>query len=477
MTHAVNEDTFRLLVAGEETPIVSTYSAVAGVFEVPAQFSMMVGHTGLLKELLHNYCEYTPFELLINDVKVMQGEIEELTGPSGNATQLRVSGSDRLARLTGSELDSDRSFSEVSFADLTTIALAEVGLDDVIVVPSNLANRKAITGKSKVTEVVKASQESTETELAETVQKRTKTVLNSLTMEAGTTWWDFLSAQYQRGGLFLWADVFGGFVLGQPDGKQEPLYRIVRRRSGKGDESGEVTFLGQPEFRRSVRQRYSEFQVQGRKGSGANGRGFAQDTIYDEEMIALLNPLEADRANGGKRKKVKIYRDDKIKAPAQATFLALRKMSEARRNGLSLSYTVSGHTVNAISGGGRLVWQPDTVVHVVDEELGIDGPMYLDSCDYSRAPKCTTRLNLMRCEDLLFGEEALLDPPRLASKKGLVRPAPPEKFNPRWILSPNWGLLQVGNTGFTKDEAPRADGSIGNMIVTGELPPPTGFFR
>jgi hypothetical protein len=462
MAHAVNDDKFRLLVDGKDTPIVSTYSANAGVFEVPAQFEMSVGHTGLLTELLHNYCEYTPFELFVNDVKVMEGEIDELTGPQGNATQLKIVGLDRLARLTSTELDSDRSFAEVSFADLTEIALAEVGLRNVSVVSSNLANRKAITGKSKVTETVKPTEESTETELAETVQKRTKTVLNSLVIEAGTTWWDFLSTQYARGGLFLWADVFGGFVLGQPNGKQEPICRLIRRRGGSG-EAGEVTFLGQPEFRRCTRQRYSEFHVQGRKGSGADGRGFAQDTVFDPEMIALLNPLEADRANGGKRKKVKIYRDDKIKAPAQATFLALRKMAESRRNGLSLSYNVSGHTVSAISGGGRLVWQPDTVVHVVDEELGIDGPMYLESCSYARAPKSTTRLSLMRCEDLLFGEEDLLNPPRLASKKGLVRMGRTEVFRPKWTKNPNWGGLPTLSdpNGFDSDRIITPEGIVG----------------
>jgi prophage tail gpP-like protein len=439
MGHAVNEDRFRLLVDGQDVPICSSYAVDTGVFEVPGKFEMQVGHTGLLTELLHNYCEHTPFELLVNDVKVMQGEIDTLASAGGAGTELRITGRDRLARLFDTELHSDRTFSEASFGDLLEIALADVGLGDVSVVSSNLANRKAITGKYKVTEVVNPSEESTDTEIAETIQTRTKTVTKSLVMEAGTSWWEFLVTQFQRAGLFLWADVFGGFVLGQPNGKQPPLYRLVRRRSGKG-EQGDVNFIGQPEFQRTVVPRFSEFHVTGRKGSGEDGRGKAFSRQIDEEMVALLNPNEGDRANGGKRKRIKIHRDDKIKTPAQATFLALRKLAESRRNGFSLAYTIAGHTLQALTGGGRLVLQPETVIHVVDEELGIDAPMYIDGCRYPRGPQCTTRLHLTRCEDLLFGEEDLFAVPP-AAKKGLVRMGRTEVFRPKWVKDPNWGDL------------------------------------
>lgn len=439
MGHAVNEDRFRLLVDGQDVPICSSYECNASVFEVPAQFSMTVGHTGLLSDLIHNYCEGTPFELYVNDVRVMQGEVDEVKGAGGDGTQLIVSGRDRLARIYDSEVDSDRTFSNVTFTDITEAAMADVGFGDVSLVSSNLANRKAITGTYKVSAVTPPSQESTDEQLGQTVEKRTKTVHKTLAIEAGTTWWEFLVTQYQRGGLFLWADVFGGFVLGQPNGKQEPLYRLVRRRTGKGEE-GDVNFIGQPEFSRSIRPRYSEFHVMGRKGSGTNGRDFAFKRQIDEEVVALLNPNPADRKDGGKRKKIKVYRDDKLKTPEQAAFLALRKMAQSRRDGFNLSYTIAGHTLPALRGGGRLVLQPDTVIHVVDEELGIDMPMYLGTGNYPRGPQCTTKLTLTRCEDLLFGDEDLLAPVPV-KKAGLVRMGRTEVFRPKWIKDPNWGNL------------------------------------
>lgn len=292
------------------------------------------------------------------------------------------------------------------------------------------------------------SQDSTDTELEQTVLTRTKTVHHSLALETGTTYWDFLFTQFQRGGLFLWADSFGGFVLSQPNGKQAPIYRLVYRRDGKGGESGDVNVVGRPTFRRSAIPRYSEYHVMGRRGSGASGsgRGQAFSRQIDQEVVALLNPNPADRADGGKIKKVKTFKDNKVKTPAQAAFLALRKMADARRKSLTLKYPIAGHTLPALTGGGRLVVQHDTVVHLIDEDLGIDGPMYIADVQYSRLPKSSAVLELMRCEDLLFGEEDLLTPPRTVSKKGAVRIGRTEVFRPQWVKDPNWGNLPTLRT-------------------------------
>lgn len=447
MGHPVNEDRFRLLVDGAEVALAKTYSVNASVFSVPAQFSMVVGHNGLLSSLLVGFAETTPFELYVNDVRVMVGEIDDHAAVGNDETALRVSGRDRLARLIKSKVPGDRQFKDCTFTDLVTEALKDVGLGDIKVTPSNLANRKAITGKYKVSELVNPATDSTDTTIAESVEKRTKTVHKSLVIEAGNTWWEFLQPQFQRGGLFLWANVFGGFVLGQPNGKQPPSYRILRRSTGKG-ESGDVTILGQPEFHRSTRGRYSEFTIQGRKGSGKDGRGFAQATKYDDEMIALLNPEQEDRANGGKRKEREFHKDDKVKTPEQAAFLAIRKMAESRRNAFTLRYTVSGHTAQAYSGGGRLVWQPDTTVHVIDEVLGIDEVMYVDDVDYDRAPKSTCKISVMRCEDLLYGEEDLLAPePKRPVKTALKPKVIEEEFEATfWQKNPNWGSLPTLET-------------------------------
>lgn len=453
-----NEDRFRLLVAGEEVPIASSYTVLAGVFDVPSQFDMQVGHTTLLAELVEAYAGFTPFELYVNDVRVMQGEIDDHDGGTGDATELKVSGRDRLARLVDTDVAADRSFEEVTFSDLVEAALGDVGLGDVSVFSSNLANRKAITGKYKVNELVKPSEESTETELGDTVQKRTKTVHKSLVIEAGTSWWDFLTAQFQRGGLFLWSDVTGGFVLGQPNGKQPPSYRIVRRASGQSAR-GEVTVLGQPEFKKSFRGRHSHYYVEGRKGSGANGRDFARAVKVDDEMVRLLNPDPADQANGGKRRRNKFYRDDKVKTPEQAAFLALRKMAQARRSGFTLKYTISGHTLPSIGGVASLVVAPDTTVHVVDEILGIDEVMYVDDCRYTRgvAARGITQISVMRTDDLLFGDEDLLAPAPQRKAKSVTKSQPKPADAPKidWEEKKRRAAEEFARRNFAPQQGPR----------------------
>lgn len=442
---AVNSETFRLVLAGVEVPIASNYTVHAGVLDVPAAFEMTVGHAGLMADLIDAFPAFTPFELYVGDVRVQTGETDGFAPAGSQGTELTLRGRDMLKWLVDKQIHSDRTFSEKTYLQLTEIALEEVGLGDSIIIASNTANRKAITGSQSVKELAPVTTEETQTEAGTTDGGR-KIVYKTLKGEHGTKWWDFLSEQYRRAGLFLWAAVDGSFVLSRPNGEQLPLYRILRRRGGT-NEPHEVTVVGQPQFNFDATQRYTECRVTGRGGGGKEGRGIVSARHFDNEMIALLNPNEGDRADGGKRKKELFIKDDKVRTNEQAAFLARRKIAESRRNGWSLSYTVVGHTAPAMLGGGRAIWAPDTVVHVVDDELGIDGPMYVESCVYKRSPQTTTELNLMRIEDLVFAEEDVDNPPKLARKKGVanVRVGKTEAFRveAQWQVSPTWGGLPV----------------------------------
>jgi hypothetical protein len=69
-----------------------------------------------------------------------------------------------------------------------------------------------------------------------------------------------------------------------------------------------------------------------------------------------------------------------------------------------------------------VIWQPDTVVDVVDDELGVEGPMYVESVKFRRTPHTETELHLMRIEDLEFAEEApdAKKKPKLVARPGVV---------------------------------------------------------
>lgn len=451
------------MLDGHEVPIASEYTVHAGVLEVPAAFEMTVGHASIAAELADLFPAFTPFQLYVGDTVVQTGETDGYATTGSKGSEVKLYGRDMLKWLVDTELPHDRTFAEKTFLQLTEMALAAVGLGGRAVATDNTANRKAITGTTKV----RTTTEETQTDVA--TQGATRTVHKKIEAEIGTPWWDFLAEQYRRAGLFLWATVDGGFALARPNGSQVPLYRILRRRGGTS-EPGEVTVLGQPEFSFDAVRRYTECHVTGRAGGGIDGRGQVRGQAFDREMFELLNPggdydrfvALASKAKltgseqsefSGLRRKAHYVKDDKVQTREQAGFLARRKIAESRRNGWSLSYTVSGHTAPALAGGGRAIWAPDTVVHVVDDELGIDGPMYVESCVYERKPFTTTKLKLMRVEDLVFAEEDIDNPPKLQRKRGVanVRVGKTDVYRVQamWRSDPNvWGglPLQVRDT-------------------------------
>src|SRR5690606_29193357 len=194
-----------------------------------------------------------------------------------------------------------------------------------------------------------------------------------------------------------------------------------------------------PSYKVDVRTRYSEILVLGRYGGGKDGRGRVIGRAIDDEIVALLNPNEADRADGGKRKKPFVVHDKHVATIEQANFLAKRRLAETRRQSFTLDYKVAGHTTDALSGNKRLIWQPDTVVFVEDEELGINEPMYITNCKYSRTPQTNTVISVIRPSYLVFAEEDFdrVPPvPKPAVRKGTF-------WRPEWVEDPRVGNLKV----------------------------------
>lgn len=433
----VNDETFRLILDGQEVPIASSYQVRTGVFSVPASFTMKVGHSGVINDLIARYPEFTPFQLMVGDVLIQTGETDRLELVGGDGSEVNLTGRDMLKWVVDSYLDSDRTFGEKTFLELVQLCLRELGLTNAVIATDNIANRKAYFTTS-VREIV------TQEDLAEIDRQIAAGTITTwdgpkvtkvengkpLRADIGTTWWEFIKGQLRRAGLFLWATRDGNFVLSKPDASQDPIYRIIRRR---GKTAGDVTVIGQPKYWRDATKRYTECQVYGRAGGGKDGRGRISGRFIDQEMVEILNPNEADQADGGKRKKPMILYDKVIRTTKQAEFLAKRKIAESRREGFHLSYRLAGHMAPALAGGGYLVWQPDTVVHVYDEELGIDSPMYLESVGYSRIPHTTTDVTLLRPGDLMFAEEDLTLP---AVKSPRVRQGRTEKFE--WRKGPGY---------------------------------------
>jgi prophage tail gpP-like protein len=295
-------------------------------------------------------------------------------------------GRGHLKRLLMRCVTTEVQLKDTTYPALVTHALSECGLRDHLLQTSNAANRKIRSG----VHVLARIEPRTLDEIIASPTSGGKTI-QTVQAKLGENWWQLVKSKLDRAGLFLWDDAEGNFVLSQPNGHQSPTYRVVRWR-GKNPNAVNAT---RSSYKNDTSHRHSEVIVRSRTGGKEYGRRNVVGRFDDPEMRALGydNPL--------------VLRDTKATSPEEAEFLARRRLAEERREGWRLVYTVAGHTTSSlVAGGGRAVWTPDTVVEVKDDEYGIDGVFYLESCVYRADPVSTeTTLRLMRLGDLVFGAE------------------------------------------------------------------------
>lgn len=390
------DDAVRLVLGGRTTITVKTYEIQLSVLQQPAAFGVQLGSSLELRRIMAENPPNTPFQLFIGNALQFTGRTDGYTaqiGQSGSTLQLR--GRDALAPLHDAFVTSEQSFADITYGELTRKVLDKtIGAGNYTLALDNTANRKTRSGtqanttpsnQAQVEEVVGGSE----------VLAGPKTQQQTLRTQLGQQWYaGFLKPELDRAGLFLWAAADGTLVLSQLYPRQEPLYRIVRRRGIGLDNSALGTSrILEATYRNEPTARYSRCDVHGRRAGGAASRANIIGSFVDQEMVAwgYDRPLSVD--------------DDRAKTIAQAEFLARRKIAEARRGGWSLTYTFAGHTTPCLQGG-RAVWSPETVVQVEDDEFDLAGAFYVEAVRHAAQPHATTTITLMRPEDVLFGEEA-----------------------------------------------------------------------
>ncbi len=222
----------------------------------------------------------------------------------------------------------------------------------------------------------------------------------------GETWLQFLERQFQKIGLFPWADANGNFVLSRPNGEQEPLFHFYRSRNAgqlpPNSASSDVPSASAEVMRANVKsfdyvndttKRFSEVVIFARNGGRRKGHNHTNGKFEDLEMKGL----------GFNRRRV--FRDVDVTNADEATFYARSKIAEVNRASVKLVYVISGHTAPTYKDPKkRAVVVPDTVARIDDDELGIHENWYIEAVEY-RSPPRTTTVTMMRIQDLLFGEE------------------------------------------------------------------------
>lgn len=418
------DDRLRLAINGSDVFIFQQYEVRQSVFSPPFSFGCRLGCGAITVELTNRFQPNMEYELRFGPVIQHSGWLDGYT-PEGSqgATEVDLRGRDVMSKLVSPYITADRGFSNESYATLVEKVIDACGVVEPTLIYTNAANRLAVAGaiggtpatlkadvgkamqaaaigqfQAGISTAAAAATVTLATTAEQVAAKKGKPAAKPLQAKAGHKWWDFLHKELSRAGLFLFAaGDKNTFVLTQPDPNGPVLYELIRQRNAPRD-LNRVTVIS-ARHQNETSGRYSHYFVHGRGGQGTKKAALNAigGNFVDEEMVAwgFNRPwCHADpHANSDKR----------------AAYLARRKAAEDRRQGWHLVYTVKGHTAPRFGGKGqddRVIWTPDTIVQVRDDELGLYDFFYVESCAYrcSNSDGTTTELTLLRPDDLVFGD-------------------------------------------------------------------------
>lgn len=444
------DDRVRLVFRGLETKIFEQYSVRMAVLQQPAKFAVTLGASVEPRVLFEAYPPNTPFELFIGpSVKAFSGRTDAY-GSEGPPSTMNITGRDILARLHDARFDADRSYVNISYADLVYEVLKEVGgLEDRAIFSSNEANVVIRSGVGVITKPgipgtpakagggpapagsprpssrpdgylsEREGRKTAEVEVnADVTPTRTRKDPKKVEIDpgipgvptryivhakAGERCLEVIERHLMKAGVMMWSDANGDFVVATPNPYQAPRYAFIRRRG----QDRSVCNIVSHSFRNDTTHRVAKLKVFGRKAGGGKGKGLVSGEAVDQEMIDLgFTHAQVDR-------------DANVFDDAQAVKYAMAKLAELNRAAWSLSYTIRGHTTPT-ADGGRAVVTPDTTAEVYDDELGIYGTFYVESVEY-RSPPTQTTITLMRPQDLFFEVDPTVVEQFEKAKKGRGR--------------------------------------------------------
>lgn len=389
-------DQVTLKLADKIVVVAESYEVHCSIIQQPAAFTLRLGWSVTVADLMESCPPGTKFELSINDRIVQTGRVDSIGTPSSAFTQLEIKGRDYLATVFDSYAGEELTFPEKTFFQLTRRVLDLCGLNDFELLGDNDANRALITGvpvkPNSPGEVVSQIRTAADTGTGGLVTQAPK-------MRLGTRFYDFLQQQYKLAGLFLWATPDKKFILARPRADQVAAYRLFRARGkfSTADETGNVLDC---RFHNDTTMRHTLAVVYGRTGGGKNAIEKCRGEFLDPEVHTLYGDPPVF-------KNIVIH-DADVTDRQQCEYVARRILSDERRAGWQLEYTVAGHSIpSSRSSSGVAIWGPDTVCRIEDEELDsqfgvLKTDYYLESVTFARNPQTTTKLIFMRKGDLLF---------------------------------------------------------------------------
>lgn len=377
-------ESVEIQLAGLTIETANRYQVHSGIFTQPSAFEVELESSQLVTDMLLQATPGKEFKLLVNGHVQFEGIVDSVSahGSVSGGDVFTLRGRDDLAPLHDGDVDVDKDYADLNPTQILVIALQAVGFTEATILTDWAESRKDRSGSAIITKPISE------------VSGRAKAVKSKRRKQhVGETWYRFVQREVEHSGLYLWAAPGRKtFVLSAPNIDQAPIARIYRLPSiGSSN-------VKSYELVNDTTSRAAKYQVLGRNGGRKSGPGIEGGVIPDSEM----------QFYGFSKQKV--IRDTDVTSGDEADFYAARKISEARRHGYSLKYTVAGHTTPSIDGAGTVVWTPDTMIQVNDEVLGIAEPMYLENVIFTQDNDggTKTELRLMRKSDIAFASAVAL---------------------------------------------------------------------
>lgn len=433
----MNEDTVELVLKGETILTAKEYSIRIAFLQVPNKFDITIGSGTTALDLLKRYPPNTPFLIKINGIVQFMGRTDGSERPAGEATELHISGRDRLALLLDDAIVHDKTFNNATFEDLARAAIEGVGITDYQLTFDEKAHRAAVVGSPVLKSVqvkekvlldlnqvygidtsgfppgidlnfapldIRSDEEIT-VEVTKTVQRITGFKAEKpIEWKAGETRFGALNKELARAGIFIRCGVDPNgknenvFLLSEPSAAQTPIFGFVNTRASNPIDN--YVNVQPPGISDMTVGRRTNYIVRGRTGGGKDGRKQIEAVFVDEEMKALgFNTND-------------VHVDKEVKTLAQAQYLARKRCAEARRMSRAFTYVIPGrHTAPLLNQPGqRAVIAPDVCVCLKDDEYGFDGIFWVERVHHKASANgpTGTEVTLMVPDDLVFGDGLFL---------------------------------------------------------------------
>lgn len=345
------EDKIALQIAGKRIENFISYEVEADLYQAADKFTLELANPGTAIN------KGMRCELYVNDQLELTGIIDSVRrGWSKQGRTIVVEGRDLLGLVVDSYVEKFITVQGKTVKQLAELLLATVPF----------INRKQIVYQENVVGKLKGKKKTVDNPLTgfqDTPQKLSQT-------EPGMTVFEVLSIYAASRGLMFFGLPDGTLVFGRPKAKGKPLYTIVNRLDGKGNN---VTSGDEVD---DISRRYSKItvigQVQGHDEDGMDTSKLDVRASVTDDSFPFYKPFVT-----------------RLNNDSQSPKLHARMLLEKQRHdGFQLTYTAAMHSQDGAN------WKINELVQVKDEMLERDGIYLIYNRKFKRSKQAGTTTEL-----------------------------------------------------------------------------------